>query len=299
MERGFGLSRWRAIWLAAPDAQHRRNSLLLGGFLLAVANAFIARVAQRQLGAGSVYYAILSIAIMGALLTVWSLLRRREFPVWLGATLEVLMLAPVYWIVPNYQRQLMEAGLLTTPFAGLKLVTVVLAVVVPGNYMLQLALFGSFVAEAVVVWFVLGMGDLPALTGAGEPGMSLVFVFVVGVLLVFRWRFDLLARDLHQTQARARVLTAVAHMFLKVREQSNTPLQNLRLVQQLLVSGKADTADLQESMARSLTRLEDMNKSLDRYDHLVDWSGDPLELDAEAEKLLQAEDRAAKVLKSG
>lgn len=288
------MSFWRSYVTAVPDARNRRISVFLGGLLLMLGNLPIARVTYLNFGAVPLVYVLGFMITAGALVSVWAVFTKSDLPLWKTTAAEVILMLPVYWIIPVNQGMLMDAGLLKQPFMGLKLVMVVLAMVVPGPYLMQLVLVVSFAIEGAIVWYVLEMDAVPGMAGSGEPGFSVVFVFAIVVLILGRWRHDMLQRELEGAQARGRVLSAVARLFLRVREQSNTPLQNLRLVQKLMESGKASQADMHESMGRSLTKLEELNRTLDRYDHLVDWSGDPLEKDAAAEALLAGEAGPAK-----
>jgi hypothetical protein len=187
---------------------------------------------------------------------------------------------PLYAAVWIRHAELGELDLLWSPLQGLRIVVLGLGVIVPGPYWLNLLLIMGFAVEAAVIWQVFGLARNPNIPTANEPIFTVLFFVVAVGLLAFRWQHEQMARRLIVVELRARVLSTIARVFLRVRDQANTPLQNLKLGLALLEMRGHGSEDTTERMRRAIDRITELNGEFSRYESAVEWSGEELQEDA-------------------
>jgi hypothetical protein len=169
--------------------------------------------------------------------------------------------------------------MLWVPFLGMKLIILTLAVTNPGPYWLNLLLLGGFAVESMILWLTLHIGALPASAVAGEPWFTAMFFVISAGLILFRWQNDILEKQLIAAELRSKILSRVAHLFLQVRDQANTPLQQLILAVELLDRGASTPQEQSEGMRRALHRLTELNQSFSKYNELIRWDSGELDPD--------------------
>jgi hypothetical protein len=107
--------------------------------------------------------------------------------------------------------------------------------------------------------------------GFGEPWTSVAFGVFAMVLMVYRWRWSAMERNLARAQAEAAALDRMAHTLLAVRDLANTPLQTIELTVGLLGESHPELAPQLERIRSSLTALKDLDQILKSHESALRW----------------------------
>lgn len=272
---------------------HARGSMFAAALLIAFSVASFGWSSYKVYGVSAPVWVTLAHVIV-ALLVAWAALRMGRLTLPRVVVSELLLITPMYYEVWSRHAWLMELGTQFTPFQGLKLIVIGLAVVVPAPVWLHMIWLAGFGVLSAVVWYRIELAGLPTAYLADEPWFTVMF-FVTGLgLLVYRWHSQNLAHKLMAAEARSRAIAGVARLFLRMRDETNTPLQNLRLGLELGAQRHPEETDLLGKMRAALDRIEASRGVLSRYDHLISWDGSELRADPEFEALLAELEHEAK-----
>ncbi len=193
------------------------------------------------------------------------------------AVIVALGVAPVYLTIWLRHTVLASSGLDWIPFQGIKLMVIGLGIVVPGPYWLHVLLIAAFAVEALLLWSKLDLAVRANVSVVDEPMFTMMFIVVALGLLAFRWQHDVLERRMLALELRAAFVSRMAHLFLRVRDQFNTPLQTLRSGIALLEARNDLPPAAAERMQRAVDRLAALNNEFVRYEKAIRWTGDELE----------------------
>jgi hypothetical protein len=255
------------------DQKRLRRTLMLAALLVAVTQTIFAASAL-AFGRSPMFWmpAAHALLCMGGVvaLTFWTPKTSRMISLF-----SVSLIAPAFLVIWFRHSELAAMDVTWSPFQGIKLLMIGLAFIVPGPYWLNFMLMTAFLIQAFLLWWVLDLGALATAATANEPWFTLMFYVVAAGLLTYRWRHEALERRFWNTEIRSRMLTDIAHMFLRVRDQANTPLQNLQLGLALL-KAKGESPEITAPMERAVSRLTELSQEFSKYEDAIDWSGDEL-----------------------
>lgn len=264
---------------------HARGTMVAAGLLAGAATLVFTASAYSAFGDGALTRLAFAHSLAAFVVAaVAMLLPRLTLPFVLAS--EVILVGPYFAEVWLRHVALVQSQLMFAPFQGLKLVMLALAVVVPAPVWVHLVWLAGFGALAAGIWWAFDLAALPPQLLIAEPWFTVMFwVASVGLLLI-RWRSESLARRLLASEAQSHAFSGVARLFLRMRDETNTPLQNIRLGVELLARRHPEDAEIIGRIDAALARLEKTRTALGRYDHLVQWNGTELNADAELEALL-------------
>lgn len=271
---------------------HARSTVVAGGLVIAVSVFFFGlsagQAGHRELETVSFGHAL------GALLAAVAAMRVNRLTLAWVLAAEVVLLAPFAVEVWLRQMWLLGTGAPFPPFQGLKLIVIALAVIVPTPVWVHVIWLAGFGLLGAALWMRIAAAGVQSAVLADEPWFTIVFFVASLSLLVYRGRSQKLSQRLLLAEARSRAFASVARLFLRIRDETNTPLQNIRLGIELLAQRHPDQADVIARMRLAVDRLEVMRGTLARYDHLIAWDGSELRADPELEALLAELEHEAK-----
>jgi hypothetical protein len=170
---------------------------------------------------------------------------------------------PILFIEANREITFARLNIDFVPLLSFKLNPFILAFLVPGSYLLNLFLMIILYLEAVFLWFYL---DIPHMSNAiiiNEPLLSIIFAFNTLLMFSFKYRDKKIIEKLNREKTDGEIYERLAKVLLTIRDQSNTPLQNQKIIISLLK--KKSTAEQQEL----IQNLEDSIRKLTETSELM------------------------------
>ena len=189
----------------------------------------------------------------------------------LASILTAILVAPVYAVIWFNHVALANSHVLWAPFSGLKAALLALAVIVPGYVWVNLLLMAGLAVEAIFLWYTLHLGSLPFVVSTYEPWFTILLFVVCAWLPLYRRSIQSLQRQLAVAEARAETLAQVAQLFLGIRDESNTPLQNLIAGYEILDRRHPEEKEVLAGINRATTRLRELSQRLRSYDEFLEW----------------------------
>jgi hypothetical protein len=211
----------------------------------------------------------------------WLLVRRSRLSTeWLDGcfTAAVLPFLPIFALA---EYAMTATGLVWVPMTGHRLVMLCLSVLAPTRYFLGGGLIAAFALESVVLWYGLGLASHPGVHSPWEPWVTVIYGGVALAILGYRVRNHTIELKLREARAEAEALERLAHLFLAMRDATNTPLQTLELSLTLLKRRHPESTPTTEKMERALERLRSLTQRLSSVDPLVVWREGDESFDAE------------------
>jgi hypothetical protein len=179
----------------------------------------------------------------------------------------------------------LEAGHLSEPLLPHHFLLLGIAVSAP-TLRVGVAFLVLFAGHAIVLGHVLAAGGDPALL-AHEPGMTLLFTMIAGLMLFTAHRRRQLAQRVVAAEQRARMLADVAGMLLALRDRANTPLQTLEIAVAMLAEDGGAPEHV-AIMQRALSRLAIVQQTLAKSGtELAGIAGETAILPADLEQSLR------------
>lgn len=215
-----------------------------------------------------------------------SILRKKKWSPTMNSTFFVIIAGSIFTISWFTHVAMVASPETWSPFPVYQIGFIVLAILVPGSYLLNLILILFYMAEVLVIWFVLDLGHRPNIIHEGEPFQVLMSGIICIMILFFRYRNELAVKTL-ATEITANEFTSkLAKVFLSLRDKSNTPMQTLVLQTELIKrKGLLDKETL-KPITNSMQTLIEINKRLSSLESAVDWGPNHLLTDAEIEQWL-------------
>lgn len=253
-------------------------------FILIAQSLFLGPLSSYDEALPSIRLPLVTLAV-GVLLVAF--VRRTRWDRKTATVLFLLLFVPLYGVAWASHGAAARAGEPWIPFEAFRAYLVVLAVLIPGPYWVNVILMLGFIVEAIALWTVL---DLPRVETAllwHEPWLTGVYVVIAGGLLAFRVAHDRMARDLERSRSRAEMLEQVARIFLSVRDRTNTPLQTLKLAVTVLRAKHPEVLALAELMSRSTDRIVETSALLSRFESKVMSRHEDLLTDEEILRMIE------------
>ncbi|MGE4208203.1 MAG: hypothetical protein AB7F87_03510 [Oligoflexales bacterium] len=153
------------------------------------------------------------------------------------------------------------AGMLAPTF----LVGLVNVVILGGSSLVQLATFPLDIQSK------LPPGEAWTIAAFGTCGMVILVYRLKQVELIHKMQESLLKAELHKQLARS---------MLGVRDLMNTSLQNLEIASHLLSDEESNFRDTAQSIARAVSDLRSLSKTLAEHESKIDWTDMDVSFDA-------------------
>ncbi len=185
------------------------------------------------------------------------------------ASILILWLA-TFVITVIFHVQISKSGLKWFPLPSLKYYFVALSTLASGTYFINFMLMMGFGVMGLVMYHTLDFTNVD-FVGTFEPKLTIYFFFISLVLLVLKFRDEIVIENLHRENAHLMALKQVARVFLSVRDRANTPIQTLQVTAALLKKRHPEDIDLIEALDRSTKKLGDMNVDLIGLESKIPW----------------------------
>ena len=197
-----------------------------------------------------------------------------------------LVIATLPFLVGIWLPQLsdLRAGRLSEPLLAHHFLLLGIAVGSP-TLRTSLALIALFAIHGLVLGHVLATAG-PTPTLDHEPGFTLLFTVIAGLLTFTRARRRDMEHRLVAAEQRARVLSQVSAMLLALRDRANTPLQTLEVAITMLEADTAGDDRRLVLMRRALARLVAIQHALDAGELRSSEIEIPVDLEASVRALL-------------
>lgn len=254
--------------MATHEEQIRTQTFFAAIVLTFVGNAMYSFGSYRSLGMTMVVsLGVIKLALVAGFgIAGW--LRR---PVTLRLANAMMLIVIFVTMVQLWVNQslLVASGTEFAPFIGIKVTVLGLALLVPGSYVVNLILIGLLAAETLFLWFVYDMASLDNALAAGEPWFTMLYFTAAAGVLVFRMRDHVLRARLARTAAQAEAVTEAAQMLLRIRDRTNTPLQNILTATELLAAKHPELDTYTGPIRRAVNNLEELGLEMKKYDAQV------------------------------
>jgi hypothetical protein len=155
----------------------------------------------------------------------------------------------------------LETGHLSEPLLPHHFLLLGIAISAP-TLRIGVAFLVLFALHALALGHVLAAGADPV-SLAHEPGMTLLFTMLAGLMLFTAHRRRQLEQRVVAAEQRARMLADVAGMLIALRDRANTPLQTMEIAVAMLAEDGA-APDHIAILQRALTRLATVQQTLAR-----------------------------------
>jgi hypothetical protein len=208
------------------------------------------------------------------------LLASRHRPSERRALWAVLLLFAIYLpLMTVNQPTMLEHHRPYMPFVGHKLWMVLIGLVAASRVWLGVLLIAITAVDALVLYFMLHLGQHKDLIVASEPWVTLTFMIIGIVALVMREQRRLASVRLLRAEAETSALHRRALLFLALRDQLNTPLQTVVLCAAQLEHTRP-TEELTQIRAE-VERLVALSRELSTLDELIPTEAQRTSIDAE------------------
>jgi hypothetical protein len=182
------------------------------------------------------------------------------------------MYLPFYYFIWFVQVDTLNSPLGGLPLRGYTFHFFVLSVLVPGSYLINLALLSGFVIEAIISWYYFDLSSHPNLALSSEPTLTILFGIIAFTLLAFRYREEILTKKVILDNARNEVLERWAKVILSIRDKANTPLQTLSIAMSNLSREEGIDPNTLSVMENAINKLNSMSELLKKLDERVVWN---------------------------
>jgi hypothetical protein len=181
-------------------------------------------------------------------------------------TIFFTLYAPLY--VTSWMRDALfsQAPVMFIPLFSYKLYPITLAFLVPGSYWINFAMIVLFYIQAAVAWYYLDIPHLNNIVLGSEPYITILFALVSFILLYFKYRDRKFIHDLIRIKVHMEAKQNISRVLLSLRDKANTPLQNQKLIIELLRKENSHSEDLINYLERSVKTLSDMSQLMSKLE---------------------------------
>jgi hypothetical protein len=156
------------------------------------------------------------------------------------------------------------------PFRPTQLGAVAVALLAPPRAWVGVATICGFVGAAAAQ-YALFDPSVRAHIPYGDPWATLAFGGFAVALLLFRLRAARIEREAIGTRADAEGFERFARAMLAVRDLSNTPLQTLTNLLELVRQRGPEMDDIAVRLERTVARLTELEEVTRPYEHQLRW----------------------------
>lgn len=215
----------------------------------------------------------------------WLWLRRDHPSHFMGAAAFLLVNAAVIASLWVSSQRLAESTEHWVPFRPHHLGALAVALLAPSRAWVGIVTIAGF-TSAAVLQFALFDPTIRARLPYGDPWATLAFGgFAIGLYL-FRLRANRIEQEIAIVHTRVVELERFARTMLAVRDLTNTPLQTLELIADLLRAEAAGPHDVADRIERAVHRMKEIEHLASAYETEVAWSSETASFDPRA--ILQA-----------
>jgi hypothetical protein len=152
------------------------------------------------------------------------------------------------------------------PLFSYKLYPITLAFLVPGSYWVNFVMIVLFYIQAAVAWYYLDIPHLNNIVLGSEPYITVLFALISFILLYFKYRDRKFIHDLIRIKVQMEARQNISRVLLSLRDKANTPLQNQKLIIELLRKENTHSVDLINYLERSVKTLSDMSQLMSKLE---------------------------------
>jgi len=168
-----------------------------------------------------------------------------------------------------------------TPFLGHKALMCILGLTLGSRFKLGVGLILATLAQAMALWFTLGLGAKVGVVPVAEPWVTLIYASVALLSLRMVAHAQSASIRLQHAEAEAAALRRGARLFLALRDRLNSPLQTLVLGADVDVFGRS--ARSSERAHDAIDRLVNLSRELAVIDVTIPPGSTSPSIDADNE----------------
>lgn len=169
----------------------------------------------------------------------------------------------------NYK--LAQGNIRFDSFSGYKIVPFAVALLAPSPVWIGFLVIGVCAVMPAVLYYTVFIGELRTLLPAQDPWLSSVYAVAAFFVLFYRLKNLEIEREVNQMRAEQKAIGDIAHIFLGLRDLTNTPLQSIELTANLLGNHQLSPDEGAQFLESSLVQLRELSKILTSYEKDVDW----------------------------
>ena len=172
--------------------------------------------------------------------------------------------------VTNYQ--LAQGNVRFDSFAGYKIVPFAVAILTPYPIWIGFFVVSMCAIVPVILFFGLFTESMRASLPIQEPWLSMLYGITALFILHHRLKNIRAEREVARIRAEQKAIGDIAHIFLGLRDLTNTPLQAIELTAHLLCKHQMTQDEGAKFLEASLIQLRELSEILLSYEKDVDWT---------------------------
>lgn len=157
-----------------------------------------------------------------------------------------------------------------SPFAGTKIVSILLGLMAAPNFRINVAAFGLLGISTLVQYFS-WTTELREVVSVQEPWLTQIVILVSVGVYVIRIRSIRLERERAKLEEKAALLQRFAHILINAQNLANTPLQTIGLSTQMIKAKHPETVPAFKPVDRALEKVREVVKLFSTFDSFVEW----------------------------
>ena len=253
------------IW---PKERYTRGLLFVSGITV-LTNLTFGIVVVALFDETRLAYLLGAHAIAGLLVALY-VLAKGPLERWKVLLCDITLLTPAFISIWESHLLAQTSGILFDQLFAPKILMLGWALFVPSSRLMHIAYLAGLGVESALIWNDMSQSAKAPFVPA-EPSLT-ALAFLVGlVYIVTRWRKEKFEQELIALRAKTLALTEVAHVFLRIRDLANTPLQNLLLIVERLERGEAASPRMVAIIRRSLEKINALHAEFNRYEDRIEW----------------------------
>jgi len=204
----------------------------------------------------------------------------RSLPIQAAAAISLMVLAAALFANALTSCQLPPKGVHFEAFSGFRLAAIAIAIIAPTPVWMGWFIIGCCALVPTATYFLIMSPELQIVFSAQEPWISLIYAVVAFFVLRHRLKAIELERTIERMASERRALADLAHLFLGLRDLTNTPLQSIELTAGLLGTNNLTPTEAAAQLERSMIQLRELSQILTAYEMDIDWSHTASSFDA-------------------
>jgi len=181
-------------------------------------------------------------------------------------------------VLTNYQ--LANAGESINLFGAFKITAFAIALIAPSPRWVAKGIILFCGLGPVVFYYALFPNELRGLFSSQEPFSSAIYATVAYIVYIYRMKADHLKKVVEKERYEKEAATHLAKIVLGIRDLTNSPIQTIELVCDLLRRGRLTNEEAANRLCHTLDRLRELSEVLKSYEKALDWQRDDISFDS-------------------
>jgi hypothetical protein len=254
----------------APEILEAQRAACAAAIIAIVAQASLAVIDQRSIGAGALVDARLAHVAVAS--TALAFLLRRPPSIRATEVAFALVAIPFLLVLLVSELDFVARGEVRDQGSWYQLTMLGIASLAPADPLLPALLVVALGLQRVVLHYLLGATQV----APGQPWITLIFAAVAVGMLVSRARRREAVAHAARVEAHAAALERVARLLLLVRDRANTPLQTVALGAAIVKRRHPDQQRVASAMERAVRRLGRLSTALQRASRSIERTSSPV-----------------------